>query len=78
MLCTNQAAAITWLIDQRYGIIVLDLVSEQYSAFAIFDFAHHGCPEAYCFLLLISPSLRTGKIFETIIMFARICKIWHL
>jgi len=42
----TQSAAIRCLMDQSYDIIVLDLVLESGSAFAISDFANYKRPEA--------------------------------
>jgi len=47
----TQSAAIRCLMDQSYDIIVLDLVLESGSAFAISDFANYKRPEARVFFV---------------------------
>ena len=47
----TQSAAIRFLMDQSYDIIVLDLVLESGSAFAISDFANYKRPEARVFFV---------------------------
>ena len=71
----TQAVAITCLTKQPYGIMVLDLTLEQDSAFAISDFAHYERSKVI-FLLPIGPSFWTGQTIKTVLIFARICKIW--
>ncbi len=60
----TQSAAIRCLMDQSYDIIVLDLVLESGSAFAISDFANYKRPEARVFFVTNTSFFSDGSIFQ--------------
>ena len=64
----TQSAAIRCLMDQSYDIIVLDLVLESGSAFAISDFANYKRPEARVFFVTNTSFFQMAPFFSTVRM----------
>jgi len=71
----TQSAAIRCLMDQSYDIIVLDLVLESGSAFAISDFANYKRPEARVFFVTNTSFFQMAPFFSTVRMLVATSKV---
>ena len=64
VLVTDQATAVQALRDQSFELIILDLVLENGSAFAISDFANYRRPAAQVMFVTNTSFFSDGSIFE--------------
>lgn len=64
VLVTAQGAAVQALRDQDFDLIVLDLVLENGSAFAISDFANYRRPAAQVMFVTNTSFFSDGSIFQ--------------
>lgn len=63
-LAPGQSQAIKVLIQHSPEIIVLDLMLDQGSAFAVSDFANYRCPEAQVIFVTNTSFFSDGSIFS--------------
>lgn len=61
---TGQAEAVEFLENDRFEILVIDLVLEQGSPLAIADFAHFRQPEARVIFVTNTSFFSDGSIFQ--------------
>ena len=64
VLVTDQATAVQALRDQSFELIILDLVLENGSAFAISDFANYRRPAAQVMFVTNTSFFSDGSIFQ--------------
>ena len=64
VLVTDQATAVQALRDQSFELIILDLVLENGSAFAISDFANYRRPTAQVMFVTNTSFFSDGSIFQ--------------
>jgi len=64
VLVTDQATAVQALHDQSFELIILDLVLENGSAFAISDFANYRRPAAQVMFVTNTSFFSDGSIFQ--------------
>ncbi|WP_093150571.1 response regulator transcription factor [Aliiruegeria lutimaris] len=63
-LAKDQAEAITFLQDRDFQVIILDVVLEEGSAFAVSDFASYRRPEARVIFVTNTSFFSDGSIFS--------------